>query len=299
MKKEKPNILSRSIPASSLGVDRSYLIKGCILGHTGSGKTQASVTLPLVEGKSLLLIDYDGRSEVVAGEPHVEIISVFDPDPTSPRAWDDGEKLRKELWAIAKKGDFPYSGVIEDSLSMVGTIAMNSALLLDAKRGLGGAPAQQHWLPQIHFLRKHINSMRMLPCHYLLNGHFDFLGEEATGELKLLPKITKSLRTELPSWFNETYYAYRERGKGKDGKAKLQYFWITGGSGKYEFFKSTLNHLGKYWNDPVEINFDDQPTGFEKLMKIRFPEGSKDSNIEKKEKNDDTKTSNQQKAASH
>lgn len=262
---KKAAILDRAIPAKDMEVGENYLIKAFLAGPSGSGKTQSSITLPKTEEKPLLLVDYDGRAETVAGEDGVKVLKLFDPDPDSPKAWDEGEKVRKELWSLTRGGDFPYSGIIEDSLSMMARIAMNSAVLLDPKRGLGGAPAKQHWMPQIYYLVKHINSMRMLPCHYVLTGHMELLVDEESGSVKILPKVTRSLRTELPAWFNETYYTHREK-----VKEKVQYFWTTAGTGKYEFFKSTLNNKGKYWKDPVEIDLDKPPAGFEGLLKRRF-----------------------------
>ena len=268
---KKSDILSQIVPASTVGVTEDYLIKAALLGHTGSGKTQAIITLPLLfnnEGnpKPILFIDYDGRGETLAGEPNIHWLKLFDSDPTSPKAWNDAEDLRQQLWALAREGDFPYSAVAEDSLTMMGQIAMNFALTTDSKRGLGGSPAKQHYNPQIHSLRKHINSMRMLPCHYLITGHYEMLQDESDGSLKILPKVTRSLRTEFPSWFNETYHCYREA--GKDGV--VNYFWRTAGTGKYEFFKSTLNNKQKFWKDPIQIDLDKPVAGFSELMQTRF-----------------------------
>ena len=264
----KTSILEKAKPAADIEMSKNYLIKACLLGPSGSGKTQSSITLPLLEGKPILLIDFDGRSETVIGEPNVNVLRLYEEDPKSPRAWDDAEALRKELWALARKGDFPYSGVIEDGLSAMGNIAMNSALVTDAKRGLGGAPAMQHYIPQIYYLKTHIGAMRNLPCHYVLNAHIDVFTDEEGG-MRLLPKVTKSLRTELPSWFNETYRTHSENVKGE-----THYYWTTSGTGLYDFMKSTINNKGKYWKDPFRIDFSDPLVGFKKLMKLRFGEKS-------------------------
>lgn len=266
-------ILERALPAKKLSPSGEGFIKCLLAGHSGSGKTQSSITLPHSEDRPLLLVDFDGRAETIAGEPAVEVLRLFDPDPSSPRAWEDGEKLRKELWSLARKctkeqKPFPYSGIIEDSLSMMSRVAMNSALLLDRKRGLGGAPAQQHWIPQIHYLVKHINAMRQLPCHYILTCHMELVMDEESQKIHVLPKITRSLRTELPSWFNETYYCSRTEEKGK-----VLYWWTTGGTGRYEFFKSSLNNKGRFWKDPIRIDFDNPPVGFQKLLALRAKGG--------------------------
>ena len=266
---QKEPILNSVLTEEQTKETKLRLIKAILMGNTGSGKTQSAITLPdKSKEKPLLLVDFDGRWETVRDEVDegvVKVLELFDPDPSSPKAWDQAEDLRKELWALVRRGELPFSGIIEDSLSMMARVAMNSALLLDKKRGLGGAPAKQHWMPQIYFLVKHINAMRALPCHYILTSHFDVMVDEDDGKLKMLPKITRSLRTELPSWFNEAYYCHHTQVKGE-----RKYFWTTGGSGKYDFFKSTLNNKQKYWKDPIEINFDEPPVGFERLMGLRF-----------------------------
>lgn len=262
--------------AEDAEMNERRFIKAFLAGPTGTGKTMGATTLPLINGKPLLLIDLDGRWETVAGMPNLKILQLYDESPESAKAWNEVEDTRKWLWSLARKAgkgeeEFPYSGIIEDGLSMLTQLAMNSALLLDNKRGLGGAPAQQHWLPQIHYIRKHINAMRNLPCHYVLTGHLELINDEDTGGIKILPKVTRSLRTELPSWFNEVYLCHREK-----VKENIVYYWTTGGTGKYEFFKSALNKLGKFWKDPIEVNFDKPPVGFQHLLKLREKGGQKD-----------------------
>jgi len=119
--------------------------------------------------------------------------------------------------------------------------------------------------------------MRNLPCHYVINGHFDLEKDEDDGKIKILPKITRSLRTEFPSWFNEVYFCHREQGT----EGKVHYYWTTAGTGKYDFFKSTLNNKQRYWKDPIEINFDDSPVGFERLLQLRFEAISKPEQVDK------------------
>jgi hypothetical protein len=273
-KTSRPSVLGSLLTSENISSSPEILIKGALLGPTGSGKTQSSITLPKSKEKPLLLVDLDGRWETVREEVEagtVKVLSLFDPDPASPKAWDQIESLRKELWSLARKGEFPFSGIIEDGLSMMARLAMNSALLLDSKRGLGGAAAKQHYIPQIHYLVTHINSMRTLPCHYIINGHFDMMQDEEDGKLKILPKITKSLRTEFPSWFNEVYYCFRD----EDKESNLRYYWTTAGVGRYDFFKSTLNNKQKYWDDPIMIDFSKSPVGFEKLLSFRGKDLSK------------------------
>ncbi len=157
---------------------------------------------------------------------------------------------------------------------------MNDATTLDVEHlGLGGSPGRSHWLPQIHYLRTHINSMRQLPCHYILTCHMEFMEDAKTGGLKMYPKVTKSLKPELPAWFNETYYCFR---KGvKDGR--VSYRWLTAGTGEMDFFKSTLNNKGLYWRDPIVVNLNTELCGFKRLFAYRFGE-LEDPRLKGKEK---------------
>ena len=259
--------------------ERPMWIKAFLGGPSGAGKTHSSITLPRDDGKPLLLIDLDNRWETVREEMRaglVEVKTIFDPEPTSPKAWDELEKLRKELWALARKNEFPYSGIIEDGLSQLSSYAKNSAVTLRGKdgkdnTGLGGTPSQGHWGAQISYVEKHVNSIRNLPCHYVLNGHFDIEKNEDDGKLRVMPKITKSLRSVIPSWFNEVYLCWRKA----DG-SKMRYFWTTAGTEMYEFFKSTLNTRQMLWEDPIEIDFGTKLdwwngplVGFAKLVELR------------------------------
>ncbi|KKL81672.1 hypothetical protein LCGC14_1992460, partial [marine sediment metagenome] len=279
------SILDHAKDAKDMALEENYRIKALLGGPSGSGKTQVLITLPREEGKKILVVDYDNRAQTLAGEEGIKILTLFDRDPNSPKAWRAGEALKKELWALVKKGEFPYSAVVEDGLSMMGTIAMNDATTLDVEHlGLGGAPGRSHWMPQIHFLRTHINSMRQLPCHYILTCHMEFMEDSKTGSLKMYPKVTKSLKPELPAWFNETYYCFR---KGvKDGR--VSYRWLTAGTGDMDFFKSTLNQKGLYWRDPIVVNLQSEPCGFRRLFAYRFGD-LKDPRLNKKEEKKDGK----------
>ena len=86
------------------------------------------------------------------------------------------------------------------------------------------------------------------------------------GGLKFLPKATGKMRTEIPGWFNECFYCFR----ASDDKGKTRYYWNTAGTGKWDFLKSTLNQLGKYWKDPVEVDFSKERVGFKDLLGRRF-----------------------------
>jgi len=261
-----------------------FYIKGFLGGMTGSGKTQSAVTLPGASAEHpILLVDLDNRWETVRDLVEaglVKVITIFESDPESPKAWAKLERLRQELWAEVNNGKFSYSGIIEDGLSMLSTYAKNSAVTLRGKdgkdnTGIGGAPSPGHWGAQIAYVEKHVNAMRNLPCHYVLTGHFDTEKNEDDGKMYIMPKITKSLRPTIPSWFNEVYYCHRKASKETSGK--VDYFWTTAGTELYEFFKSTMNTRQQFWNDPIQIEFpkrpdwwNGEPVGWRKLMRLRF-----------------------------
>ena len=235
-----------------------------LAGPSGSGKTTAAVmTLP---GRKLL-IDFDNRADAAIGVPNLDIYPCHEPEPKSPMAWMKAERMRTVIISEIKQGIFPYDSIIFDGLTTLGRIAMNWALTLDGKRGLGESPAKQHYGPQMDNLAKFILSTITMPVHICYTGHIELIGDESTGVMRNLPKITGKLRTEASNWFNETFYVYRQA----DDKGKLSYYWQTKGSGRNEFFKSTLNQLGKYWDDPILLDFNKEgPVGFADLFQRRF-----------------------------
>lgn len=260
---KRESVLLSAMPAEKLANGENYKIRGMLTGPSGSGKTQSASTLP---GK-LLFIDYDGRSETLAGLPHVSILDCYDADPKSPKAWMKAEEIRKEIWSQVRAKTFPFDGIIEDGLTQMLRYCMNWSLLLDPKRGLGGAPAKQHYLPQMKNVGDHILSLKALPVHYLLTAHLEIIEDEEMGGLKYLPKATGKMRTEIPGWFNECYFCHRH----PDDKGELRYYWTTKGTGRWDFLKSTLNQLGNYWEDPIEIDFRSTSlVGFHDLLEKRF-----------------------------
>lgn len=264
-------ILDRVQPIEEHFSDEKYLIKAALMGGSGSGKTTSALTIP---GKKLL-IEYDGRAQAARGFPEVEILDLASSDPRSPKVWMAAEAAVQELWALAEKGKLPYDAVIEDGLTLLGRYCMNWALMLDPKRGLGGAPAQQHYLPQMVNVANHILRMKALPCHYIITGHLELIEDEDTGSVRYLPKVIgKTSRTEFEAWFNECYLCWRQQGQDKE----MQYFWNTAGSSQNAFLKSTLNHLGRYWQDPIRIDFKTSPTGFARLLEYAKERKTNDSN---------------------
>lgn len=242
----------------------TYKWKAFLAGPSGSGKTTvAAKTLP---GRKLL-VDIDNRAETVGGMKDVDVYDCHEPEPKSPKAWPKVERARQVILREVRQGIFPYDSIIFDGLTMMGRISLNWALTLDSGRGLGGAPARQHYGPQMDNLAKFVLSTLALPLHIVYTGHIELIQDDSTGASKFYPKITGKLRTEVANWFNETYHCYRI----KDDDGKLRYYWQTGGSGRAEFFKSSLNQLGKYWEDPIPLRFDEEgPTGFADLFERRF-----------------------------
>ncbi len=265
-------ILTASDDASKQVLDpKTYLIRVLLAGPSGGGKTQGMMSLP---GRKLL-IDLDNRAESVYGTKNLHIIKCHEADPKSPKAWDRLLKIQKSILSDIKADDFPFESVIYDGLTMMGRIAMNWALMLDNKRGLGGSPAKQHYGPQMDNLSKFMISSLQIPRNVGYSAHMEMFEDKKAATLDFLPKITGKLRTEIAGWFSECYYVYRT----PDDEGNRSYRWLTAGDRKYEFFKSSLNSLGDYWEDPVEIPKDgyaDQSNGFMQLLKWRF-ENVKDS----------------------
>ncbi len=264
--------LNRTVKAEDMVVkSEGYLLRVLLCGGSGSGKTTSALSLP---GKKLL-IDLDGRSRSAAGFKDVEVIPLaeqYGKDPKGPELWLKLLEIKKELWADSRgeKGS-RYDVVILDGLTAMNRLSMNWALLLDPSRGLGGTPAQQHYGPAMGTILDMVQGLKSLPCHFLLTCHLELMEDSVAGSYRFLPKTWGKQRTDVESWFDETYLCQREHGKG----GETEYTWTTIGGGKCRFLKSTLNHLGEYWKDPVKIvvpkNTDgSEPWGFQKLLEMRF-----------------------------
>ncbi|MFA5036961.1 MAG: AAA family ATPase [Candidatus Izemoplasmatales bacterium] len=263
----KPSILEQAKPVGGEKMDLSfYRAKILVGGKTGSGKSTLLTTLP---GKKLF-IDYDQRRESLYGFENVDVIDCPEPDPRSPQAWARAEDIRKEIWALVRQDKFHYSSVIEDGLGSMSRYCLNWCMLLNPKRGFGGAPVEGHYGAHGVNLLNHIDSMAGLPCHYALTCHLSVEKDETDGSVVYFPKADgKKFPQNVPPLFNEVWRMTRSI----DEKTKKNLFllYTSGGEGsRYDFFKSSLNHLGQYWTDPITVDISQKPAGFEKLLALRF-----------------------------
>ena len=263
-------ILDQAVKAEDIEIKpEGYLLRVLLCGGSGSGKTTSALSLP---GRKLL-IDLDGRSRSAAGFKNTKVIplaELYGKDPKGPGLWMKLVKIKEELWGLTRE-DFPYDAVILDGLTSMNRLAINWALLLDPSRGLGGTAAQQHYGPAMGGILDMVQGLKSLPCHFLLTCHLELMEDSAAGTYRYLPKTWGKQRTDVESWFDETYLCHREYGKG----GGAEYSWTTIGGGKHRFLKSTLNHLGGYWKDPFKIEVPKDtngatPWGFQRLLEKRF-----------------------------
>ena len=272
----KESILAKAQKSDDLKVMReNYKIRALLLGESGSGKTTSAISLP---GKKLL-VDFDGRAEAIAGAAGVEVIRIFESDMDKPTAWNEAISLRDEIWAAIKAGTFSYEGVIWEGFSSMTKFCMNFCLSLRTKsgqlaeRGFGDTPAQHHYGPYMSEMSKFIFNCIAMPVHTVFTGHYYVYEDATTNKIEYWPKLFGNLRTEVGSWFNETYHCYNLTQTIKEGaetKKKQKYYWQTASDTKFGFLKSSLNQLGHYWQSPVELNPSETPWGFEKLLELRF-----------------------------
>ena len=235
--------------------NETLLIRALLLGFSGTGKSVSSTTAP---GKKLFL-DFDGRASSLTQFPNVEVITIPEPDPENPSAWDTGKKILSQIVSELAQGIFPYDSVIFDGITMMGRVALNWSLLLDPKRGLGGGAAKQHYLPQMNELSKFILTSLSLPIHIIYTAHLELVEDKAEETFFILPKTTGKLRTELPGWFNETYLTQK-----KESSSGIQYLWTFTGAGKYQFCKTAISKAPV--NSVINLNTS-EPTGFSKYFK--------------------------------
>lgn len=244
-----------------------YLIKALIVGPSKGGKTTSALTLP---GRKLLVDIHSKRSQAAVGFENIEVISLK-PDPKHPaKPWNALEDLVLEIWDALEEDKFPYDSVIFDDLSGMKRLCMDSCLEIMASGGKklakapGGGPSQAHYGPHIHKTDQLINRIIPLPLHVVFTGHVYTFEDELTNKLESWPNVYgRGLRSEIGSWFDETYYAYEEKGN---------HYWLTSSTRAYSFLGSTLNHLHKYWDpeESIKIDFESPPVGFEDLLQRRF-----------------------------
>ncbi len=258
-------ILDERIKATDMSLEaENYYIRAFLAGGSKSGKTTSAMSIP---GRKLL-IDVDGRKASVVGWKDLEIMPA-NFEKLQGQGWIRLDNIKKDLFRLSNAKTFPFDAIIFDGLTSMGRFAMRSALLLDPKRGLGGTPAEHHWFPQMFMLTNFIKDTLSLPCHIIYTGHLDLIEDKKAQSIQYLPKITGKLRTELGSWFDETYLCSRRRGK----EGEYEYSWNTIGSGKYDFLGSSMNLLGEYWKSPFPVKPKTDLWGFGKLLSLRFKEG--------------------------
>ena len=253
-------ILSRAAPPKPVA---ERFIKGLLVGPSKTGKTTSSMTLP---GKKLL-IDTDLRSDSIVGFPDVDVIQISYVERDLKKGWSECENLVSELWVEAKKPKFPYDSIIFDGLSSLRRLCMGYCLTLTGSGAQklttspGGGPSQAHYGPHIHLTEKLINRALPLPCNVVFTGHFYNFEDETTNKMEWFPNVHgRGLRNEIGSWFNECYITSRRLKK---------YQWQTLPDSKFTFAGSSINKLGKIWQDPVIIDFDAPPIGFAKIIAMR------------------------------
>ena len=261
--KKEPLLTPRNIRKAREVTQENYLIKALLVGPSGGGKSTFAATIP---GNSLVL-DCDLRSESLVGLPGVEIFEIGEPDTDNPTAFDRLCQIKDELWDLAKSPDgLPYDTIIVDGYTRLGRYAMYKALQLTDSRGQkmatmpGGGPAQPHYSPQMTWVVNFSMQMLPLPCNVIFTGHVDIYEDKHLQSIHFYPKITGKIRTEVSSWFNETYLC----------EYKKEYLIHTLPQGRYDFLKSSLNTRGKYWESPRTVDLDKNPCGFAELLDLRF-----------------------------
>lgn len=282
------SLLSQTIDVKNI-LDE-YLFKVLLVGQSKSGKTLSAVTIPLIDNKPILTIALTPRTRAaIAGLPNIQLLEIIENEVEErngpegkrysvvPEAWDKINDVCVELWELARAGDFPYSGILFDDVSAANRYAMNYILSLkkrdkakkifvDTEKGVGGSPMWEiHYVPHTMEMTRILASMLLsLPCHVIVCGHYEIYDNRDTGMSMAQPAVfSKNLRSQMPSWFNEVYECYSETRKGE-----TKYYWRTHGTGTMGFIGSTLNKQNKLWSSPFEVNLDENPCGFVKLLEL-------------------------------
>jgi len=155
----------------------------------------------------------------------------------------------------------PPSCVVVDTLTGLGEVAMNRAMLLHPARSSNmGTPVQFHYMGQQEMLMKYITSLFALPCAVICIAHEEFHKNEQSGAWVWLPLLTGKQRSSMPKEFTEVYATIQQEEEGG-----TKYVLLTSGDSDRPHLKSTTNQLGKFWKGPQEPNL-------RKLLVKRFGE---------------------------
>ena len=258
--------------------------KWLLLGESKTGKTTALRTMP---GPRLAIGLTPRTRAALSGTPDTDLVEHFEEQSDTkrvrgtsdysivPQAWDGLWNTIVDLWELAHSSEpFPYRSIMLDDLSTANTIAMNHVLSLKKKdgsevpKGLAGAPAQAHYMPQMALMERLINGLFLtLPCHILVCGHMTFKDNEDTGISAYYPAVFGSLRERVPSWFDEVYEADIDQVRTSGSAARSRYIWRTIGYGQKQFLGSTLNR--GLWESPVEVDLTQSPSGIERLLSLK------------------------------
>ena len=126
-----------------------------------------------------------------------------------------------------QKKTLPATLVI-DTLTSMGERAMNYALTLDPKKGLGGAPAQQHYLPEIWNIKEVLQRGRMFDGHFVCIAHERYEKDGLTEAITTVPSMDGRYAFHMSKDFDEYY---RMTVKNTSDGAEFQ--WQTQPRGAY------------------------------------------------------------------
>lgn len=288
----------------------TYRIKALLIGHSGGGKTELGCSIPSYSGVSAegahewemqegqtLLLDLDQRGATVAGREDCLILSEEFADFSSqmPTAYTNLRNVICELQSLAKKPEtFPYTTVVLAGLTRLTDILQAHAIKMGGfatdwsklpKAPYAGANIPLPYQQMKQVCAEIVSQVVALPCNVVVEAHlkayFDTgvtttKAKEVKGKdlpsidegitIRYFPLLVGDLRERMPHIFNETYLCQRGYRKGES-----VYEILTKGSPELQFFKSTLNQRGKFWDDPVTVGVDDPlGFGFHKLLNLRF-----------------------------
>ena len=204
--------------AKDVTVD-STLLKACVCGDSGTGKSVFASTFP----KPAFLFNFDNSILSYRG-----LDIDYEDYPLSAQGWVKFEKDFRGLKQAVKQNEFKYKTIIGDSTTTWTDLAMERALSLDPKRSATGGPVWNvHYGMVKNLIEGFVRQLLEFPCNIVLITHLaKHLDSETGALLGVEPMLTGQLSTKVPSYFDEVYYA--ETKTTKDG-TKFQLLTLAKG----------------------------------------------------------------------
>jgi hypothetical protein len=182
-----------------------------IVGGPGSGKTYFLAT---GNPKETLLISIKSESGLMTlHNREIDYVEV------------EGLKDLQEVYSFIKTGTHKYKTIGIDSITQL----QNTLIKSDLKAAQG----YEKWNKVKELTFEVVHSLKLLPLNVIFTCETADEKDQATGEVKVYPKLMGSSQNDIAYWFDEVYYFKRWSEIDNQGVERIFYGCLTQSGDKY------------------------------------------------------------------